>query len=113
MATSDLSKKYYKISEVAEILGVNQTTIRYWENEFPGVSPMRSVGNQRYYTPEDIETLRIIYFLLKIKGLKIEAAKEQMRLNKNNISKRVEIVERLQDVRDELEMMMKALEKRK
>ncbi|MDE7109406.1 MAG: MerR family transcriptional regulator, partial [Muribaculaceae bacterium] len=77
------------------------------------ISPMRSVSNQRFYTPEDIEVLRIIYFLLKIKGLKIEAAKEQMRLNRNNISKRAEIVERLLDVRDELNMMLKALEKRR
>lgn len=113
MAINDLSKKYYKISEVSEILGITPTTIRYWESEFPEVSPMRSVGNQRYYTPEDVEALRIIYFLLKIKGLKIDAAKEQMRLNKANISKKMEIVKRLQDVRDELEMMSKALSKRR
>ncbi|MDE5887727.1 MAG: MerR family transcriptional regulator [Muribaculaceae bacterium] len=109
----DLTKKYYKISEVSEILGIPTSTIRFWENEFPEVSPMRSIGNQRYYTPEDIEALKIIYFLLKIKGLKVEAAKEQMRLNRTNISKKAEIVERLQDVRDELSMMLKALEKRK
>lgn len=109
----DLTKKYYKISEVSEILGIPTSTIRFWENEFPEVSPMRSIGNQRYYTPEDIEALKIIYFLLKIKGLKVEAAKEQMRLNRTNISKKAEIVERLQDVRDELAMMLKALEKRK
>ena len=109
----DLTKKYYKISEVSDILGIPTSTIRFWENEFPEVSPMRSIGNQRYYTPEDIEALKIIYFLLKIKGLKVEAAKEQMRLNRTNISKKAEIVERLQDVRDELSMMLKALEKRK
>ncbi|MDE6578579.1 MAG: MerR family transcriptional regulator [Muribaculaceae bacterium] len=113
MASKDLSKKYYKISDVAEILGISASTIRFWENEFPEVSPMRSVSNQRFYTPEDIETLRIIYFLLKIKGLKIDAAKEQMRLNRNNISKRAAIVEKLQDVKDELTMMLKALEKRR
>lgn len=113
MAINDLSKKYYKISEVSEILGITPSTIRFWENEFPEVSPMRSVGNQRFYTPEDVEALRIIYFLLKIKGLKIDAAKEQMRLNRANISKKAEIVKRLQDVRDELEMISKALSKRK
>ncbi|MDE6442893.1 MAG: MerR family transcriptional regulator [Muribaculaceae bacterium] len=113
MGSTELSKKYYKISDVAEILGISASTIRYWESEFPEISPMRSVSNQRFYTPEDIEVLRIIYFLLKIKGLKIEAAKEQMRLNRNNISKRAEIVERLLDVRDELNMMLKALEKRR
>lgn len=113
MGSTDLSKKYYKISDVSEILGISASTIRYWESEFPEISPMRSVSNQRFYTPEDIEVLRIIYFLLKVKGLKIDAAKEQMRLNRNNISKKAEIVERLMDVRDELTMMLKALEKRR
>lgn len=113
MASTDVTKKYYKIKDVAEILGLPQSTIRFWESEFPEVRPMRSATNQRFYTPDDIETLRIIYFLLKIKGLKIDAAKEQMRLNRSNISKRMEIVDRLLDVRDELEMMLKSLEKRR
>lgn len=113
MAASDLTKKYYKIKDTAELIGVSQATIRYWESEFPEVSPLRSPKNQRYYTPDDIETLRMIYYLVKIRGLKIEAAKEQLRLNRTNISKRMEIIEKLQDVRDELELMLKALEKRR
>ena len=113
MAPSDLSKKYYKIKDAADILGVSQATLRYWESEFPEVSPLRSPTNQRYYTPDDIETLRIIYYLVKISGLKIDATKEQMRLNRSNISKRMEIIDRLSDVRDELELMLKAIEKRK
>lgn len=110
---SDLTKKYYKIKDVAEILNVSQPTLRYWESEFPEVSPLRSTSNQRYYTPDDITTLRIIYYLVKVRGLKIEAAKEQMRLNRSNISKRMDIIDKLSDVRDELEMMLKGLEKRK
>lgn len=110
---SDLTKKYYKIKDVAEILCVSQPTLRYWEMEFPEVRPMRSNANIRYYTPDDIETLRIIHYLVKIKGLKIEAAREQMRLNRSNISKRMDIIDRLSDVKDELEMMLKSLEKRR
>lgn len=110
---SDLTKKYYKIKDVAEILGVGQPTLRYWESEFPEVKPLRSPSNIRYYTPEDVETLRIIYYLVKVRKLKIEAAKEQMRLNRKNITKRMDVIEKLQDVRDELEMMLKGLEKRK
>lgn len=112
MPPSDLTKKYYKIKDAAELLGVNQSTLRYWESEFPEVKPIRSPKNQRYYTPDDIETLRIIYYLVKIRGLKIDAAKEQMKLNRSNISKRMEIIDRLNDVRDELYLMLKALEKR-
>ena len=113
MAASDLTKKYYKIKDAAELIGVSQTTLRYWESEFPEIQPYRSPTNIRYYTPDDIETLRVIYYLLKIRGLKMDAAKEQMRLNRSNISKRMEIVDKLQDVRDELEMMLGALEKRR
>ncbi len=113
MAPSDLTKKYYKIKDAAELIGVSQTTLRYWESEFPEIKPYRSATNLRYYTPDDIETLRIIYYLLKIRGLKMDAAKEQMRLNRSNITKRMDIIDKLQDVRDELEMMLKALEKRK
>lgn len=108
-----LTKKYYKIRDVAELLDVSEPTLRYWEREFPEVKPMRSTSNQRFYRPEDIETLRIIYYLVKVRGLKIEAAKEQMRLNRSNISKRMEVVEKLLDVRDELQMLLASLEKRR
>ncbi len=109
----ELTKKYYKIRDAAEILNVSEATLRYWEREFPEVKPMRSTSNQRYYTPDDIEVLRIIYYLVKVRGLKIEAAKEQMRLNKTNITKRMDIITKLTDVREELEEMLKALTKRK
>lgn len=109
----ELTKKYYKIKDVAEILNVSEPTLRYWEREFPEVSPMRSTSNQRYYTPEDIEILRIIYYLVKVRGLKIESAKEQMRLNKTNITKRMDIINKLLDVKDELQMMLGGLEKRR
>lgn len=109
MDSSELTKKYYKIKDVAEIIGVNQTTLRFWESEFPELNPLRSPKNQRYYTVDDIETLRLIYYLVKVRGLKIEAAKEQIRLNRRNISKRMDILDRLHDVRDELAMLLRAL----
>lgn len=113
METDDLSKQYYKIKDVAEMLDVSQATLRYWEQEFPECRPERSPKNQRYYRPSDIKILRIIHYLLKVKGLKIEAAKEQLRLNPENISKRVDIIRRLTEVRDELKLIQKALEIRK
>ena len=77
----ELSKQYYKIKEVAEILDVPQSTLRFWEKEFPMIKPIRSSHNIRYYRPQDIELLRIIHYLIKDKGLKIEAAREQLRSN--------------------------------
>lgn len=109
----DFDKKYYKISDVAEFLGVPPTTIRYWETEFPEIAPLRTPTGIRQYTPSDIETLRIISYLLKTKGLKLEAAKLQFHQNRNNISKRLKVISELQDLKKELETMLKSLNKRK
>lgn len=113
MDTEQLDKKYYKIKDVSELIGVPQSTVRYWETEFPALSPRRSASNRRYYTPDDIELLRIIYFLVKVRGLKIDAAKEQLRVNRKNISRRMEVIERLENVRGQLEELRKALNIRK
>ena len=106
----DLTKKYYKIKDVAELIGVPQSTLRFWESEFPEIQPHRSTHNQRYYSPETIRTIRIVYFLVKQKGLKIEAAKEQLRKNRKNISKRIEIIDKLIGVKGELQHLLKSLE---
>lgn len=110
---NELTKRYYKIKEVSELLNVNQSTLRFWESEFPEIKPMRSETNRRYYTPSDIETLRIIKFLLKDKGLKIESAKEQLHLNRHNVTKRMKIIDDLINVKEELNLILKGLAKRK
>ncbi len=113
MLTDDLNKKYYKIKDVAELLDITPSTLRYWEKEFPECAPRRSATNIRYYDVQKIETLRIIKYLLKDKGLKIEAAKEQLRTNRTNISKRSEVIMRLTDVRNQLEGILESLNKRR
>lgn len=105
-------KQYYRIKDVSEILGVPQSTLRFWEKEFPSCKPTRSATNIRYYKPSDIEQLRIIYFLVKVKGLKIDAAREQLRLNRNNISRRLEVIDRLGDIRKRLDHLLKSLSRR-
>ena len=106
-------KKYYKIKDVAEFLEENQSTLRFWEKEFPQVKPIRSANGLRYYTANDIETLKIIKFLLRTKRLKIDAAKAQLRSNSKNISNRVKIVEELTEIRSSLKRLEKALSLRK
>lgn len=109
----ELDKKYYKIKDVAELLRVSASTLRYWETEFPECKPRRSATNIRYYKAEDIETLKIIHYLLKVKGLKLTAAKEQLKANRSNISNRVKIIDTLTDTRNTLDNMLKALTKRR
>ncbi|MCH5236803.1 MAG: MerR family transcriptional regulator [Muribaculaceae bacterium] len=105
----ELTKKFYKIKDVSEIIGVPQTTLRFWESEFPEIQPRRSSHNQRYYSPEMIQTLKIVHFLVKQKGLKIEAAKEQLKKNRKNISKRIKIIEELIKVKEELQSLHDSL----
>ncbi len=105
----DFEKTYYKIKDVAEIIGVPQSTIRYWEKNFDILTPARSTSGARLYTPADIENLRIIYYLLKQQGLKIDAAKAQMSTNRKNLSRKMEIIGRLESVKGSLQELMKAL----
>lgn len=106
-------KKYYKIKDVAEFLDENQSTLRFWEKEFPQVSPVRSKNGRRYYTGTDVETLKIIKFLLRTKKLKIEAAKAQLRSNTKNVSNRTKILEELTEIRNSLLKLEEALKIRK
>lgn len=67
-------KLYYSIGEVAEMLGVSETLLRYWEKEFPTITPKKSGRNIRQYSQEDIEQVRLIHHLVKVKGMKLAAA---------------------------------------
>lgn len=109
----EFDKKYYKIRDVAEMLDVNASTLRYWEDEFPEVKPYRSPSNQRFYRPEDIKILQIIKFLVKTKGLRVEAAKKELAVNRKNISRRVEAVQLLIETRNQLQGILNALNKRR
>ena len=111
MDTNDLNKKFYKISDVAAILGIPATTLRYREKEFTIIKPRRNAKNIRFYTPADIETIRKVYYLVKEKGLKLDAAQEQIRRNRANVDKRFEVIERLKGIKQELLELDEALSK--
>ena len=61
-------KLYYSIGEVARMFNVNESLLRYWEKEFPMISPKKAGGNIRQYRKEDIENIRLVYQLEKEKG---------------------------------------------
>ncbi len=109
--TDNLNKKFYRISEVADILGMPASTLRFWEKEFTVIKPERSDTNRRLYSPADIETLRLILYLVKEKGMRLDAAQNEIRRNRSNVSKRVEVIDRLRNVRDRLVAMQREIEK--
>lgn len=115
MAPSDsLSKTYFKIRDVAEMLGVNASTLRFWEKEFPTmITPYRNPGGTRYYSPADIENLRKIIYLVKDRGLKLEAAKAELTHNRAGVEKRFEVIERLKQMREQVNGLLDALNSKK
>lgn len=105
----NLEKKYYKISEVAELIGLPASTLRFWESRFTIISPRRNRNGTRSYTPADVEKIRMVAFLVKEKGLHLEAAQEQLRNNHTGVSRRAKAIERLHIIRGELQTLLDAL----
>ena len=93
---------YYTIGDVAEYFGVNESTLRYWEDEFDIITPRRSSRGVRFYNQEDIDNVRLVYYLLKEKGLTLAGAKKQLRENRSGVIRSNEIRSRLKSVREEL-----------
>ncbi len=105
-----LDKKYYKISEVAELLDIPQSTLRFWESKFTIIKPRRNEHGTRFYTPSDIDKISMIYYLVKERGLKLDAAQEQIRLNPKGIERRHNTVARLKSMRAAIQGMLDAIQ---
>lgn len=99
-------KLYYSIKETAAIVGVPESTLRYWEKQFDELNPRKTPSGVRQYTKSDIELLKLISHLVKDKGLTISGAKERLKSSKSVVVETSEIVERLKYVRDELKAML-------
>ena len=76
-------KLYYKIGEVCEIVGVEAHVLRFWETEFPALSPPKTKSGQRIYRPKDIELLLRIKSLLYEEGFTIAGARKQLAAEKS------------------------------
>lgn len=71
-------KRYFTISEVAELCALKNHVLRYWEQEFPQLKPLKRRGNRRYYQREDVLTVRQIRSLLYEQGFTIGGARQQL-----------------------------------
>ena len=95
-------KLYYSIREVAAKIGVAESTLRFWEKEFPSLHPKKTTGGARQYTNEDIELIRLIHHLVKEQGLTVKAARARLKTSKRQVVDHQDVVQRLKDVRAEL-----------
>ena len=103
-------KMYYSIGEVAKMFDVNESLLRYWEKEFPIISPKKAGGNIRQYRKEDIENIRLVYHLVKEKGMTLQGAKQRLKANKEKTVQTAEVVDRLKQNREELVKLRKSLD---
>eukprot|EP01026_Neomeris_dumetosa_P077891 TRINITY_DN8412_c0_g1_i3.p1 TRINITY_DN8412_c0_g1~~TRINITY_DN8412_c0_g1_i3.p1 ORF type:complete len:134 (-),score=6.82 TRINITY_DN8412_c0_g1_i3:102-503(-) len=71
-------KRYFTIGEVSDLCAVKPHVLRYWEQEFPQLNPVKRRGNRRYYQRQDVITIRQIRSLLYDQGFTIGGARQQM-----------------------------------
>ncbi|HMK04730.1 MAG TPA: MerR family transcriptional regulator [Ferruginibacter sp.] len=91
-------KKYYAIGVVADMFKVNQSLIRFWENEFDILKPKKNGKGDRLFRPEDVKNLKLIYHLLRERKYTIEGAKEYLKQNKK-VNEKFALIESLKKLK--------------
>ena len=101
-------KRYFTIGEVSELWGVKPHVLRYWEQEFPQLKPVKRRGNRRYYQRQDVLIIRQIRSLLYDEGFTIGGARQKLTGDeaRNDVSQSQQII---RQVRVELEEVLKLL----
>ena len=95
-----VNKLYYKIGEVAQLLGEEVSTIRFWSDTFPAwVKPERNAKGNRMFHPEDVDNLRLIHYLTRVEGLTLDGVARKLEENRDGLSHKREIVEKLYTIR--------------
>ncbi len=97
-----IEKVFYSISEVAGMLEVNASLIRFWDKEFSVLKLQKNKKGNRLFTQEDIQQLRVIYHLVKEKGMTLKGAQQLLQKNREGTVKTAEVVERLLNIRQQL-----------
>lgn len=104
-------KLYYSIKEVAKMFELNESTLRYWEQEFPFLKPKTTgPSNVRQYQEKDIEQIRLIHNLVKVRGFKIAAARKILTQNRKGADRKADVLESLMDIRTELQALKKQMD---
>ncbi len=101
-------KRYFTIGEVSELCAVKPHVLRYWEQEFPDLKPVKRRGNRRYYQRQDVLIIRQIRSLLYDEGFTIGGARQKLTGEeaKTDLSQSQQIIKQL---RRELEEILKLL----
>jgi DNA-binding transcriptional MerR regulator len=101
-------KRYFTIGEVSDLCAVKPHVLRYWEQEFPQLKPVKRRGNRRYYQRHDVMLIRQIRSLLYIEGFTISGARNKLVLENdmNDPSLRAAVIKQLiQELEEVLDLL--------
>ena len=103
-------KLYYKIGEVAAMLAINTSVLRFWETQFSELAPVKTKTGQRLYSAVEVELLKEIYRLLYVQKLTIKGAKKKLALfRKKGTANHLDPLEMLQTISEELKDLRQLL----
>lgn len=105
----ELSKRYYSIGEVAQMFGVKTSNLRYWESEFPQLTPSKTDSGKRKYSHDNIRVIATIHHLVKERGFTLEGAKKHLSNLKSEAVDQVEVVQKLKYVKGELQKILRTM----
>jgi len=100
--TEELSKLYYTIGEVADMLDISTSLIRFWESEFTYLKPHKNSKGDRRFTKQNIEQLQLIHHLVKEKGFTLDGAKKEIKDNKARMQAKTKALNSLQTLKAKL-----------
>lgn len=104
-------KTYYTVREVSEMFNISDSTLRYWETEFPNLKPrLVKSSRARIYSAKDLEDIKKIYNLVKVRGFKLAAAKKMLQTNPSGVDRTQDMIEKLTSIKEELLKIKSALE---
>lgn len=96
----EIEKVYFSIGEVASMFEVATSHIRFWEKEFDIINPKKNSRGDRMFTKEDIENFKLIFHLVKEKGLTLQGAKDVLKNKKHHAMEKYELIKSLTKVRE-------------
>ncbi len=100
--SEDSQKLYYSIGEVAGMFDVNPSLIRYWEKKFPIINPKKNKKGNRFFTEKDIQNFKLIYHLVKERGMTLKGAQQKLKENKEDAVNNAEVIDRLKNIKAKL-----------
>ena len=105
-----MEKLYYTIGEVSEILGESSSLVRFWTNSFSRyLKPQRNAKGNRLYKKEEVEVLKQLHLLIKIKGMTLEGAAKCLADDRKSVEDRVKAIESLKTIKKQLEEIRSSL----